>query len=76
MSEDIPLYAVDANGRTTGSPCIRVCKTNPEHGLCEGCWRSLDEIEEWDEYTDEEKRRIMIAIDIRKELLCDEVGQS
>lgn len=66
----------DKNGRTTGTPCIRICKISPEHGLCEGCWRSIDEVEQWDELTDEQKERVMIAIDIRKELLCEEVGQS
>ena len=69
-------YTVDHNGKTTGTPCIRVCSTNPEHGLCSGCYRTLDEIEEWSEFTDEQKEKIMIAIEIRKELLCDETGTS
>lgn len=31
------------------SPCIRVCRMNEEHGFCEGCFRSLEEIYAWRE---------------------------
>jgi len=70
----IKTYTVDSQGRTTGSPCVRVCKKNEDHGLCEGCFRSIEEIEQWSEYTDEQKQQIMVAIDIRKELLCEDTG--
>jgi len=31
------------------SPCIGVCNTNEETGLCEGCYRTKDEIKAWKE---------------------------
>lgn len=35
------------NDSLTPSPCISVCKIDPQTGLCEGCWRTLDEIAGW-----------------------------
>ena len=29
------------------SPCIAVCRIEPESGLCDGCLRTLDEIAGW-----------------------------
>lgn len=29
------------------SPCTGVCRIDPQHGLCAGCLRSLDEITAW-----------------------------
>ena len=29
------------------SPCMGVCQMSSDSGLCEGCWRSLDEIQQW-----------------------------
>ncbi len=29
------------------SPCISVCRLNVENMLCEGCWRSVEEIRDW-----------------------------
>ena len=29
------------------SPCISVCQMDQDSGLCQGCWRSLDEIAAW-----------------------------
>lgn len=73
MSDKFATF--DKYGRTTGTPCVRICKLDEESGLCQGCYRNLEEIEKWSEYTDEQKEQLMVAIDIRKELLCAEVGQ-
>jgi len=40
----------------TASPCIDVCRIDPDSGLCTGCLRTLDEIAGWAGYSDEEKR--------------------
>ncbi len=29
------------------SPCIGVCMMNPATQLCEGCYRTIDEIADW-----------------------------
>lgn len=33
--------------RPVPSPCISVCRIAADSGLCEGCFRSLDEIAAW-----------------------------
>lgn len=48
------------------SPCINVCRMNAVTGLCEGCFRSLDEIARWSHHADAEKRRILDAVDRRR----------
>jgi predicted Fe-S protein YdhL (DUF1289 family) len=40
------------------SPCISICAMNPVTGLCEGCYRTIDEIMEWGTASDETKRSI------------------
>lgn len=45
------------------SPCLSVCRMDPNSQLCEGCFRTLDEIAAWSRMGDEDKRGIwrMIA---------------
>jgi predicted Fe-S protein YdhL (DUF1289 family) len=38
------------------SPCISVCTMNPDTGLCNGCYRTLDEIAAWSGLSDADKR--------------------
>ncbi|HEX6708271.1 MAG TPA: DUF1289 domain-containing protein [Albitalea sp.] len=40
------------------SPCNSVCRMNPSTGLCEGCFRTLDEIAAWSRLDDDEKRAV------------------
>jgi len=44
------------------SPCISVCRMDPATGLCEGCWRTLDEIARWGGAPEEERRAIWQAL--------------
>jgi len=48
------------------SPCINVCRMNPASGLCEGCWRTLDEIAAWSRLDEDEKRAVWTLIDTRR----------
>jgi len=48
------------------SPCTDLCSINPETELCEGCYRTIDEIAEWSHYSDQEKLEILSAIKKRK----------
>jgi prolyl-tRNA editing enzyme YbaK/EbsC (Cys-tRNA(Pro) deacylase)/predicted Fe-S protein YdhL (DUF1289 family) len=44
------------------SPCISVCRMNAASGLCEGCFRTRDEIAQWSGADDAGKRRIWTSI--------------
>jgi len=48
------------------SPCINVCRMNPETGLCEGCQRTLDEIAAWSGMSAEEKRAVLARLQARR----------
>jgi uncharacterized protein len=48
---------IDAVGPVP-SPCISVCRMDAATGLCEGCFRTLDEIAAWGMAGDEEKRTL------------------
>jgi uncharacterized protein len=47
------------------TPCIRVCILDPETGLCEGCGRTLEEVERWGSMTEAERQRIMAELESR-----------
>jgi uncharacterized protein len=40
------------------SPCISVCRMDAVTGLCEGCFRTLDEIAGWGMASDDERRAV------------------
>ncbi|HEX9395260.1 MAG TPA: DUF1289 domain-containing protein [Burkholderiales bacterium] len=48
------------------SPCIKVCEMSPEHGLCTGCGRTLDEIARWGAMNDAERELILSVLEKRK----------
>ena len=48
------------------SPCINVCRIDPDTGLCAGCLRTLQEIARWAGYSDEEKRAVCRALEMRR----------
>jgi predicted Fe-S protein YdhL (DUF1289 family) len=48
------------------SPCINVCTIDEASGLCEGCWRTLDEIAAWATASDAGKRLILAAVAQRR----------
>ncbi len=40
------------------SPCINVCVLNADD-ICEGCYRSMQEITQWSRYDESMKREVM-----------------
>jgi predicted Fe-S protein YdhL (DUF1289 family) len=57
----------ERDGGAAPSPCINICRMDPESGLCEGCLRTLDEIAQWGAATEEQKRTVWRAIVRRKD---------
>jgi len=49
------------------SPCISVCKIDPDSSLCYGCLRTLEEIGAWANSEDAEKRAVWVKIAERLE---------
>jgi len=53
-------------GQTVPSPCVGVCRMSPTSGLCEGCWRDLDELRAWGGSDDATKRAIWALVEQRQ----------
>ena len=49
------------------SPCISICRIDPVSEICQGCFRTLDEIAAWSTLADTHKREIWRAITQRAE---------
>ena len=47
------------------SPCISVCRMNAATALCEGCFRTRDEIAAWGNAGDDVKRAVWARIEVR-----------
>lgn len=47
------------------SPCVGVCKLDPNNPICEGCNRSIDEIRYWSIMTDDEKLKTLERVERR-----------
>lgn len=50
--------SVCATAEMVPSPCVSVCRMDTGSGLCEGCFRTLDEIGDWGRSDDAAKRRM------------------
>jgi uncharacterized protein len=48
------------------SPCVNICRMNEAHGLCIGCWRTLDEIARWSQMDERERASVMAALPRRR----------
>ncbi|MBG9389606.1 DUF1289 domain-containing protein [Caenimonas sp. DR4.4] len=47
-----------AGAKPVPSPCISICRMDAASGLCEGCFRNLDEIAAWGLMREEDKREV------------------
>jgi predicted Fe-S protein YdhL (DUF1289 family) len=51
--------------RPVPSPCISVCRIAADSGLCEGCFRTLEEIAAWGAMPDGERRALWRVLERR-----------
>ncbi len=64
-------YDPDRDMGAVPSPCINVCRMNPQSGWCEGCFRTIDEIVQWGSATESFKRGVWVEIKARMEKCFD-----
>ena len=51
-----------------GSPCNDICRIDEQSGLCQGCYRTLDEIGRWSAMADAHKRAVLDSLPARRRL--------
>ena len=49
---------LEGDDKLPASPCISVCRMSDVTGLCEGCFRTINEINGWGHRSSEEKRKV------------------
>ncbi len=47
------------------SPCVSVCTIHPDTGWCLGCFRTLDEIALWPQFSVDDKRAVLALLPAR-----------
>jgi predicted Fe-S protein YdhL (DUF1289 family) len=47
------------------SPCLGLCVVDND-GVCIGCFRHITEITEWNEFSEQEKKYVLVACAERK----------
>ncbi|MRR51357.1 MAG: DUF1289 domain-containing protein [Rhodocyclaceae bacterium] len=60
--------AEGCDGEEPVSPCIGLCQMDDETGLCRGCYRTLEEIAGWSSASERDKRVVIEANRLRREL--------
>lgn len=41
------------------TPCVHLCELDYNTYICKGCYRTLEEIEEWPSYSEEKQLRLI-----------------
>ena len=49
------------------SPCIGVCAMDEASGFCQGCYRTLDEIQQWWDLDNAQKQEVVVEANARLE---------
>ena len=55
----------------TQSPCIGVCSMDDSTGLCQGCYRTMDEIQGWWDLDNTQKQAVIDLASQREEQAFD-----
>ncbi len=53
-------------GEDIPSPCVNVCALHPITGWCLGCYRTLEEIAGWRDFSADEKRAVLAHLASRR----------
>jgi hypothetical protein len=48
------------------SPCVGICRLIPGTVVCEGCFRTVDEIRDWLAMSDDERRQVNAGLPTRR----------
>ena len=53
------------------SPCIGVCSMDDSTGLCQGCYRTMDEIQQWWDLDNTQKQAVIDLASQREAAVFD-----
>ena len=56
---------------TIKSPCVDKCKLNSATNLCDGCFRTSEEITNWTSFSSKQKQKVLKLLELRKlKIIC------
>ncbi|CAN5143471.1 hypothetical protein BH10PSE17_BH10PSE17_33230 [soil metagenome] len=64
-----------ADAAAVPSPCISVCRMDPQTRWCEGCLRTIDEIVDWSGFDADERRAVWHMLPARFDQLATLAGK-
>ncbi|HEY0269197.1 MAG TPA: DUF1289 domain-containing protein [Methyloradius sp.] len=53
------------------SPCIGICSMSETNGLCMGCYRTIEEIEQWWDMTNAQRSQVITQLPEREQSVFD-----
>lgn len=53
------------------NPCVQICVRDREDGICLGCGRTVQEINDWINLSKEDRKKIVTSLDDRLKALTD-----
>ncbi len=62
---------LEKKGLDVQSPCIGVCAMNDATGFCNGCFRTITEIQDWWDLDNIEKKKVVEDSNLRAEAVFD-----
>ena len=62
MTIRIKHFDPNAHQGPLPSPCVNICKMDEQSGLCQGCWRTIDEIVAWSSASEDTKHAVWLRI--------------
>ncbi len=48
------------------SPCVKLCMIHSEYKVCMGCFRTIDEIADWSNFTPARRKELIKSLKDRK----------
>ncbi len=66
MSGGVAVHPGESQDLSAESPCINICRLDPVTQLCVGCYRTIEEIAGWTNYSDEKKAAIRSGLQARR----------
>ena len=63
------------SGKKVETPCVSVCMMNADEELCYGCYRTLEEIAGWQNYTPKERDNVLQKLQRRKILVDQSIAK-
>jgi predicted Fe-S protein YdhL (DUF1289 family) len=57
---------IGGDAHTIATPCVKICRLDLSQPLCVGCFRTLDEIAGWRDFSDARRQAVLEQLAARR----------